>query len=234
MNYVGTELELFAGATNWKSYLGSALRPYVRGRVLEVGAGIGGNINYLINPAVTEWTALEPDPALASVIGSSSRERVTVVNGTIDALTESSSFETILYIDVLEHIETDRSELQAATRLLAAGGHLVVLAPAHQFLFGPFDKAVGHFRRYNLAGLRDLTPEGYRIEVQRLMDSVGFFASAANRLALSQSHLSAFQVALWDRVMVRVSRVLDGVFAHRIGKSALMIWRAPAAPEIQA
>jgi SAM-dependent methyltransferase len=220
--YVGTELELFARARNWKSYVGASLLPYVRGRVLDVGAGIGGNIRALTNPAVTEWVALEPDPRLAATIA----ERCTVMNGTLETIPETERFDTILYMDVLEHIADDREEIARATRLLAPGGCLIVLAPAHQFLFSPFDTAVGHFRRYSLKQLLALKPVRFRTEMCRLMDSVGFFASLANRAMLRQSAPSERQIAIWDRLMVRASRLVDPLAGFRVGKSALMVWRA--------
>ena len=68
----------------------------------------------------------------------------------------------MLYIDVLEHIEHDLDELARAASHLAPGGHLVVLAPAHQALFSDFDRAIGHYRRYNRAGLQKLAPAGLR------------------------------------------------------------------------
>src|SRR5690348_1187285 len=67
-HYIGTELELFATARTWKSYVARRLRPFIGKRVLEVGAGIGGNIPFLCNPSVTEWTALEPDASQAEQI----------------------------------------------------------------------------------------------------------------------------------------------------------------------
>jgi SAM-dependent methyltransferase len=229
--YAGTELELFATATHWKSYVAASLRPYIRGRVLDVGAGLGGNIRHLINPAVTAWTALEPDPRLASVIESPNISdqslAIKVVTGTIDDFHQHDHFETILYMDVLEHIADDRAEIQKVVRLLAPGGNLVVLAPAHQFLFSPFDAAIGHFRRYSLQQLRNLVPTGFRTELCRLIDCVGFFASLGNRMVLRQSQPTASQIAIWDRFMVRASRLLDPIVGYRIGKSALIVCRAP-------
>jgi len=221
--YVGTELELFARARNWKSYVGTLLTPYVLGRVLDVGAGIGGNIRALTNPAVTEWVALEPDSRLAASIET---ERCTVMNGTIESVPKTERFDTILYMDVLEHIADDREEIARATRLLAPAGCLIVLAPAHQFLFSPFDTAVGHYRRYSLKQLHALKPARFRAEMCRLLDSVGFFASLANRAMLRRSVPSERQIALWDRLMVRASRVVDPLAGFRLGKSALMVWRA--------
>jgi SAM-dependent methyltransferase len=223
--YVGTELELFAKATNWKSYVGAALAPYVRGRVLDVGAGIGGNIRALTNPKVTEWVALEPDARLAATIQD---PIATVMHGTLATVPQWERFDTILYMDVLEHIADDRGEIARATRLLAPAGCLIVLAPAHQFLFSPFDSAVGHYRRYGLKQLLALKPVNFRTEICRLLDSVGFFASLANRALLRQSTPTERQIAIWDRLMVRASRIVDPIAGYRVGKSALMVWRANA------
>ena len=63
--YVGSELELFSEARNWKAYFSRVLAPYVRGQVLEVGGGIGSNTPYLATPAVRGWTSVEPDRSLA-------------------------------------------------------------------------------------------------------------------------------------------------------------------------
>ena len=222
--YPGTELELFATARNWKSYVAASLAPYIRGRVLDVGAGIGGNIQYLLNPTVTEWVALEPDPALAAAI--TGGVSCSVVVGTLAAIPAAARFDTILYMDVLEHIADDRHEVEQAARLLAPGGCLIVLAPAHQFLFSPFDAAIGHYRRYGLRRLRALAPANVSTELCRLMDCVGFFASLANRLLLRQSDPTERQIAIWDRLMVRASRFLDPLACYRLGKSALLVWRA--------
>ena len=59
--YPGKELKIFAEATNWKSYFAGKLIPYISGKVLEVGAGIGQTTPYLTNPKVSKWTSLEPD-----------------------------------------------------------------------------------------------------------------------------------------------------------------------------
>jgi SAM-dependent methyltransferase len=235
--YPGTELELFATAGNWKRYVAASLAPYVRGRVLDVGAGIGGNIRSLANARVTEWIALEPDPKLAAAVDGNLTNNPpavnwSVVNGTIATIPGTAKFDTILYMDVLEHIADDRRELEQAARLLADGGCLVVLAPAHQFLFSPFDAAIGHYRRYNLRQLRALTPANFSTEVCRLMDCVGFFASLANRIMLRQSDPTKGQIAVWDRLMVRLSRILDPIAGYRIGKSALLVWRAGCAASL--
>ncbi len=233
--YPGGELELFAEATHWKSYFGNVLRPFVGGRVLEVGAGIGANIPFLYNDRVTAWTSLEPDASLArrieqQVAAGGLPQTCRVVAGTTRSIELEARYDAILYIDVLEHIADDAEELRCAARHLAPGAHLIVLAPAHQFLFSPFDAAIGHHRRYSRASLLRLAPPGCRLLACRMLDAVGFFASLANRVLLSKAMPSGRQIAMWDRCLVPLSRRLDGVFGYRFGKTAVAIWRAEARP----
>ncbi len=219
--YSGGELPLMAQAVHWKTYVADLIRPYLGASVLEVGAGIGNNIPYLFAPPVSHWTALEPDATQAAHMANAG---VRVVVGTLTAIDATERFDAILYLDVLEHIEDDAGELRHAAARLAPGGRVIVLSPAHPFLFSPMDTAVGHYRRYTAAGLGALTPAGCRLERLVMVDSVGFFASLANRLLLRSEQISAGQVRLWDGVMVPVSRVLDRLLFHRFGKSVLAVW----------
>ena len=221
-NYSGGELPLMAQAVRWKAYLADLVRPYLGASVMEVGAGIGNNIPYLFTRPVSHWTALEPDVTQAAQITDA---RVRVVVGTLDAIEATEKFDAILYLDVLEHIEDDSQELRHAAAHLAPGGWLVVLSPAHPFLFSPMDTAVGHYRRYTAAGLRALTPPTCRLQRLTMVDSVGFFASLANRFLLGRRQISSGQVKLWDGAMVPVSRMLDPLLFHCFGKSILAAWR---------
>ncbi len=152
--YIGSELEIFRHAKNWKAYYGAKIRPFFGRDVLEVGAGLGATTETLCGGGENRWVCLEPDKEMAGEIEAKIRAGALPANCeaaalTLEELDEAEKFDSILYIDVLEHIEDDRAEVLAAARHLRAGGHLIVLAPAHQFLYTPFDKAIGHFRRYN-------------------------------------------------------------------------------------
>jgi SAM-dependent methyltransferase len=231
--YVGSELELFSAAKNWKTYVASVLSQFIGGAVLEVGAGIGSNIPYLYSGQVGEWTSVEPDPDLARCIAQARAAGalpagLRVITGTIDSVEAAARFDTILYLDVLEHIADDAAELARARRFLAPEGHLVVLAPAHQFLFSPFDEAIGHYRRYDPASLAALTPPRARLAACFKLDCAGFFASLANKVLLSAPLPSKRQIAVWDRILVPISRTLDRATGHKFGKTVVTVWR-PAA-----
>lgn len=229
--YVGSELDLFAAVTNWKSYWSGQLRPFLVGDVLEVGAGIGSNTQVLDPGGTGRWVCLEPDPQLVAQLNqklsaTKTRHTYEAVCGTLQSL-PTQQFDSIIYIDVLEHIENDREELNAAAAHLRPGGRIIVLSPAHQRLFTPFDAAIGHVRRYNRAMLGAISPAGLHLEQMRYLDCVGLFASSANLLFLRQSMPTRAQLRFWDGWMVPVSRVIDRLFLYSAGKSIIAIWRKP-------
>jgi SAM-dependent methyltransferase len=227
--YVGSELELFADMRNWKTYWSGQIQPFLRGDILEVGAGIGSNTQLLDMGGAGRWVCLEPDPELISQLvknlgGSAQKRSYETVCGTIDQLA-GQHFDTIIYIDVLEHIEDDREELKRAAAHLRPGGHVIVLSPAHQRLFSPFDAAIGHFRRYNRPMLRAISPASLRLERMRYLDCAGVILSAANMLLLRQSMPSKKQLLFWDHWIVPISRVLDKPLQYSIGKTIIAVWR---------
>ncbi len=229
--YVGSELDLFAAVHNWKSYWAEQLRPYITGDVLEVGAGIGSNTPHVNKGGHRRWVCLEPDPKLVNQLRSNLEQSeigraCQVICGITQDL-EGSQFDTIVYIDVLEHIENDRQELQLAARLLRPGGLIVMLSPAHQWLFTPFDAGIGHFRRYNKRMLREVTPNTLRLESVWYLDSVGLLLSTGNRFLLRQSMPAKEQLRFWDRYVIPTSKVMDRGFRHCVGKSIVGVWTTP-------
>jgi hypothetical protein len=232
-SYVGTELEIFQHATNWKAYYARSMRPFIRGDVLEVGAGLGATSRFLCDGHQRSWTCLEPDAGLHGQLEESLRARPLAspgraMLGTVASLPTDERFDTILYVDVLEHIEDDRRELTGSAARLRTGGHVVVLAPAHQSLYSPFDKTIGHFRRYSKQSLLAAAPPALHLAAAYYLDAVGMAASLANRLLLQASMPTYRQIMFWDRVLVPISRVVDPILAYRVGKSVVAIWTKSA------
>jgi SAM-dependent methyltransferase len=226
--YIGSELELFAAAKNWKGYFKSKLDAYIHGDVAEVGAGIGSNTALLMNSRVSSWLCLEPDTAMAQMLenkrASGVLQRCTVKHGILRDTQQDEAFDTILYIDVLEHIEGDKDEVRVAASRLRPGGRLVVLSPAHQWLYTAFDKAIGHFRRYSISSLSRLGTAPLRLERAFYLDSVGVMASLANRFILGSSTPTAQQIRFWDGVLVSASKIADPMTFHRLGKTVVAVW----------
>jgi 2-polyprenyl-3-methyl-5-hydroxy-6-metoxy-1,4-benzoquinol methylase len=224
--YQGQELDIFAHAKRWKEYWARRIRPWVHGDVLEVGAGLGVNTLLLQRADARSWHCLEPDPKLAAQLAGAVAHLHQCFTdiGTI-ANVSDRRFDSILYIDVLEHIEADREELAMAAKLLRPQGHLIVLSPAHQFLFSEFDAAIGHYRRYNKAMLRARAPAECHLEAIFYLDCVGMLASVANRMMLRQSTPTLAQIKVWDTHVIPLSMVLDPLFRYCIGKSIIAVWK---------
>ena len=144
--YLGDELKIFAHAVNWKQYYGCCDQGLVRAKECwrsEPGSGR--------QPAISARGSIRSGCASSRTLSSATRFALrrasgqlpgfcSVYNGTTEALQgRNLHFDTILYIDVLEHIKDDCAELQRAASLLNDQGRVIVLAPAHNFLFSPFD-----------------------------------------------------------------------------------------------
>ncbi len=233
-SYVGEELNLFSHAVTWKHYWSRQISRYVGARVLEVGAGIGTNTLILASDRQQQWVCLEPDRDLVTNLEAKIRElksrpaSVQVLAGDTGSLPAEPTYDTILYIDVLEHIGPDQEEMERAYKLLAPGGYLVVLSPAHQFLYTIFDEGLGHFRRYSRQTLRAAGPRDRDALRIFYLDSVGFFASLVNRLLLKQKLPTLAQIKFWDRYLVGASLFLDPLLGFHFGKTVIGVWQKPS------
>ena len=229
ISYPGEELELFANAHVWKDYWTRQAAPFIGARVFDVGSGAGGNLPWLAAHG-TDWTCIEPDRRLAEQLkqnlpNAQAGQKWRAVHGALSDITESPRADTIIYADVLEHIEDDRAEAALAASMLNEGGRLIVLVPAHQWLYSPFDAAIGHFRRYNRDSLKAVAPQNLELVQMRYLDSIGIAASIANRFLLQASSPTPAQIELWDQRLVPLSKLCDPLLRYRLGKSLLAIWR---------
>jgi SAM-dependent methyltransferase len=229
-DYVGSELDLFAKATRWKQYFRSTFHQYLKGDVLEVGAGLGGTTEILCDGTQKSWVCLEPDKIMTEEIARKIRANelpacCRAQAGFLDDLAPDELFDTIMYIDVLEHIEDDKNEALNATHRLNSGGTLIILSPAHQSLYSPFDKAIGHYRRYSLEELEAVVPSNLQKVSLRYIDSIGYFASLANRMLLRQSMPTERQIFVWDKAMIPISEIADPLLGFRFGKTVIGIWK---------
>lgn len=233
-DYTSSELELFKHADIWKKYLCSKILPHLGQTNVEMGAGMGEFTLRFLKSLQTpsKWIAVEPDARFCKVIEDQVRglapatpHQVQVMAGTSRTIDRTDFADAILYIDVLEHILDDHEEVQWATRLLRPGGKLIVLCPAHQFLYSAFDKAIGHHRRYSRSQLLALQNPQLKKVSAKYLDSFGMIASLGNRLVTKQSSPTLKQILFWDRTLVPVSKILDPLLGFNLGKSVLVVWQ---------
>lgn len=205
-------LEGLANAVNYNRWLFERARPYLGGHVLDAGAGIG--TFSALAADVADVTALEPDRVFAEALRSRFGDRVTVLEDdveTFDTATLADRFDAIICFNVLEHIADDASALSRLRDVLRPGGRLLLLVPAHPSLSSPFDRAVGHERRYTKAGLAAaLAGAGLTAEVNRHVNPIGAIGWFLSMRIGGRDTLPGTQLRLFDR-LVPVLRPLDGL-----------------------
>ncbi|MBA2371140.1 MAG: class I SAM-dependent methyltransferase, partial [Chloroflexi bacterium] len=134
---------------------------------------------------------------------------VTVLEHPVEDLAGDGAFDSILCLNVLEHIEDDEDALQRFRRQLRPDGRLLLLVPAHRFLFGGYDRAAGHLRRYDRATLRALLHRaGFEIEELRHVNPVGGLGWLARVRLRRGDEWPAGSFRTFDR-LVPVLRHLD-------------------------
>jgi len=102
-------------------------------------------------------------------------------------------------------------------------GKIIIFVPAHQFLYSVFDKKIGHYRRYNISSLNAILPTELKNISYKYIDSIGFFASLANKFLLKSPTPSLKQVLFWDRYLIPLSRIFDRLMGFRFGKNIYAI-----------
>ena len=127
-------------------------------------------------------------------------------------------------MNVLEHIEKDKEEINNSLKILNKNGMLIILVPAHQKLFSKFDKEIGHFRRYDLDFFKNLNLSDAKIEKLYYLDSTGYFLYYLNKLFFkNESYPSAFKIFIWDKFFTPVSLFLDFLTNYKFGKNVLCV-----------
>ncbi len=227
LSYPGKDLEAMDFAVNYHRWILEESAPYIGGRVAEVGAGRGSFSQLLLEKPLAHLSAFEPSadmfPLLRQALGQDERARS--VYGFFRSPPSGELFDSVLYINVLEHIEDDGAELVRVYQALKPGGHVVLFVPALEWLYSPFDAEIHHFRRYTKKSLREVTlAAGFEILKARYFDFLGIIPWYVN-FVLLQNRLNGGNVALYDKFVVPLTRVLEGMVTPPIGKNLLLIGR---------
>ena len=232
-HYPGTELDVLAGAENYHRWILANFRPYLGRDVAEVGAGIGSVSSLLLKMPLERLIAFEPSTNLFPQLEASLKvdPRARAVNDTFRVELVPGGLDSILYINVLEHIEHDRVELQQARAALRPGGHFLVFVPALSWLYSDFDRHVGHYRRYTRHGLAQLAREaGFEVLNARYFDIAGIIPWYVS-FVLMKARPRPRGVALYDKLVVPPMRVLEGILPPPLGKNVILIARNPGSPD---
>jgi SAM-dependent methyltransferase len=215
-------------ADRYADWIVSLIEPQVGHDVLEVGAG-HGTITTRLAPGrhiVASDISVRCTDALARRFAG--RSEVEVITADVHGATSGRSFDSVVLINVLEHIPDDRSALTDLYVGLRPGGTVIVYVPAFQGLYSEFDRRVGHVRRYRKATLCEaLEHAGFEVESLRYVNAVGAVAWWVLARQLGRNPTTRGVVQLYDRLAVPVVRRLEDNRDPPFGQSLLAIARRP-------
>ena len=228
--YQGTELEALYSLRRYRRWIMTFFEPYVRGRVLEIGAGIG-NMSELLQPDVGTLDLVEPSPNFFHPLTKKfmNMSSVTIIPKTFEKFVSSKPsepYDCIVMVNVLEHIENDANALRECYGLLKPQGHLLIMVPALQFLFSDLDKLVGHYRRYEYSDLKaKALSANFELIKLCFFDSVGiipwWLINTLGGATKFNNHLASF----YDYFVVPVTRKLETLYPPPVGKNLISILR---------
>ena len=225
MKYLNEVLEFFDISDNYRSYQIELFGNYVGKEILEVGAGRGKIIEILAQNSEKQFTLLELDKNFFDFLNNKFKSKNIKVLEERTQNIKENKFDTIFYLDVIEHIEDDRFELDTAYNLLKKNGHLIIIVPAFQILFSKFDQKVGHFRRYRKEFFKRYSDEK-NLKIKKLVyfDFLGFFIILFSKLLnLTNSKKTTLGIKIWN-FLIPLSRLIDKITFHSIGKSIVCIY----------
>jgi hypothetical protein len=227
--YASNELDSLVGATNYYRVIFNYFKPYLGERILEVGAGIGTFSSFLLNAGPSQLLLFEPSrnlmPRLRERFSLDSRVSV-VEESSVEEMTNSIEVDSVVLVNVLEHIQEDKRTLARLHSLLSARGNILLFVPALPSLYGTLDEEFGHYRRYTKHDLiTKLRQVGFDIMLVRYVNVIGVLTWFIAGKVLRRRTIKPQDVQLYDKLVVPWMSWLESNWDTPIGQSLICIGR---------
>ena len=184
----------------------TAVRPYLGHRVLEIGAGIG-NMTVQLLPR-ERYIASDLDELHLDVLRNLSLRSLYLKSQRIDARNADdfknlrNTVDTVVALNVLEHIPDSRAALKNIFDVLEPGGRAIILVPQGHWLYSPLDKALEHVKRYTRSELSDsLSAAGFQVEKTFHFNRIGVLGWALNGKLMRRTRMAKFQLKMFDSLV---------------------------------
>lgn len=232
--YSGRELEAMVEAANYRRWILDIFKPYLGDHLVEVGAGLGTFSELILSRHECRTLSLvEPSRSMYERLDGlaqrmNSRTHVEAFHGdfvsTAPLIKSRQTPDSVLYVNVLEHLKDDEGELSSVNKNLADNGRVLIFVPALSWLYGSFDEQVGHFRRYTRTELEEkLRRAGFRILKSAYFDLPGIFPWWIKYRLLKSETLEPSAVRFYDRFIIPTLRRIEKRIPPPIGKNVIVI-----------
>ncbi|PXY24033.1 class I SAM-dependent methyltransferase [Prauserella flavalba] len=221
----GRSLESDNGKPRYLAYQRELIRPHCGRSVLEVGAGIGEFADGFTGLDRYVVTDVDPEAVQQMKQRFAHRGEVEVQQFDIDgASVLPEPVESLVAINVLEHIEADVDALRCLAKSVTDNGNIILFVPGYQQLYGDFDRKVGHFRRYTPDTVSAAAHDaGLTVRVARPVNFLGAFAWWAAVRKGGAGAPDRRLVAAYDRFVVPVTRAIEKRVRVPFGQSVLCV-----------
>jgi SAM-dependent methyltransferase len=230
--YAADDLETMSGARNYQAHIFGLVRPHVGSHVLEVGCGIGTMTAQLLDIA-RNVVCIEPNVNCAArareALAGNDRVAIRVCHleecNRVEL--QQETFDTVVCVNVLEHIEDDVRALSLFRDVVAGtGGRVLIFVPAIQGIYGPHDAALGHHRRYSKRTLRAaFAAAGLDVVTMKYTNPIGLLGWMYNLYISGNTEHTSSQVGLFDRFVAPWALPIERVVSPPIGLSLFAVGR---------
>ena len=230
--YPGKDLEAMSFAVKYHRWLLDEFRQYIGKNIVEVGAGKGSFSEMLLEIEPDSLSLVEPSEMFydlernigANVTGTRISLFHSIFEAASPSITSRARPDTIIYVNVLEHIEDDSRELEQIRHSLVGGGRCLIFVPAMRALFSEFDRDLGHFRRYTKGELENkVRVAGFKILRSRYFDLAGVAPWFVKYRILRSRTLGGGAVSMYDNLVVPIMRQFESFVSPPIGKNILLV-----------
>lgn len=227
-------LETISSATHFNEWMFNTIKPFCKGHVLEVGCGIGNISKLLIKnkfqTSLSDYSDQYFDILRKKFTGNGQVEDIYKVDLAVENFGSTypnllNKFDTIIAMNVVEHIYDDHLAIRNCRKMLKQDGHIIILVPAYQSLFNNFDKELVHFRRYTKKTLTKLfEDENFQIIHKQYFNAAGIAGWYINGSLLKRRLIPGDQMKIFDK-LVPLFKLGDKLIINRFGLSVIHVGR---------
>ena len=227
-------LDAISEAEKFNKWMFDVILPFSKGRVLEIGSGIGNISAHFLNAGfnihLTDIryqycnrlnTRFDSEPLFLGA------EIMDLVDPEFDSkfATQFQTYDTIVALNVIEHIKDDLTAIANCKKLLKTGGHLIILVPSYDALYNKFDVELGHYRRYRKSSLSALFQKNdLEILTKRYFNLAGILGWFVTGHLQENESIPRSQMKLYNK-LVPLFKLIDRISFNRVGLSTIVVGR---------
>lgn len=224
-------LETISKADQFNKWMFDTIRPFIKGNILEIGSGIGNISAYLLKSfervALSDFDETYCHALKQLFHKNKNLAGIFCINLVDENFDDSfshlfGSYDTVIALNVIEHIKDDDLAIRNCKKFLKPQGHLIVLVPAYNGLYNGFDESLGHFKRYSKIGLKKMISNKLQIEQAQFFNFAGIFGWFISGTLLKKTVIPSSQMNLYNK-LVPVFKLIDKFILNKVGLSVIVV-----------